>query len=439
MRISIIGNGKLGLTMAAVYAEAGHNVLCVDSNKELIDNLSKGICAIKETGLNELFQKHKSMMEFSSDYSKVKDTSISFIIVPTPSKKDGSFSNSYVLSAIKGICESIKDSKEYHLIVVVSTVMPGSCADVFIPEIKNYGNMFGEHVGLCYNPEFIALGEVIKGMKFPDTLLVGESDTKAGDILESFHRMTLNPMPPIHRMSLWNAEVSKLSLNCYITMKISYANMIAELCEQIPTGNAYDVLGMVGEDKRVGPKYLKPGLGFSGVCFPRDNRAFQFMASRNNAMCMLSSATQAINDRHNDRYAQKAKQIIGSGDHKIAILGISYKPYTGLTEESAALKIIKELTSSGECRCDIRVYDPMAKYEGVGKQVEIVEEALKGADLAIICTPWPEFRNISASTFKTLMAKPNVLDCWGICDIMKMKGIELYTLGVNNGNMGQSR
>jgi UDPglucose 6-dehydrogenase len=436
LRISVIGVGKLGLTMAAVYAEAGHNVLCVDSNKEHIDNLSKGICTIQETGLNELFQKHKAMMEFSSDYSKVKDTSISFIIVPTPSKKDGSFTNSYVLSVFEGICESIKGSSEYHLIVIVSTVMPGSCVDVFIPKIEKLTDKkLGQHWGMCYGPEFIALGEVIRGMKYPDTLLVGESDTKAGDILESFHRMTLNPMPPIHRMSLWNAEIAKLALNCAVTMKISYANMIAELCEQVPTGNAYDVLSMVGEDKRIGKKYLNPGLGFSGPCFPRDNRAFQLMASRNNSVCMLSSATQAINDRHNDRYAQKAKQILGSGNHKVAILGISYKPYTGITEESAALKIIKELTVGGECRCDIRVYDPMTKYEGVGKQVGIVEEALKEADLAIICTLWPEFRNISANTFKTLMAKPNVLDCWGIYDIIKMKGIKLYTLGVNDGRM----
>jgi UDPglucose 6-dehydrogenase len=423
--------------MSAVYAEAGHNVLCVDSNKEHIDNLSKGICTIQETGLNELFQKHKSMMEFSSDYSKVKETSISFIIVPTPSKKDGSFSNSYVLSAIKGICESIKDSKEYHLIVVVSTVMPGSCVDVFIPEIEKLtGRKVGENWGIAYNPEFIALGEVIKGMKFPDTLLVGESDTKAGDTLESFHRMTLNPMPPIHRMSLWNAEISKLALNCAVTMKISFANMIAELCEQVPTGNAYAVLNSVGEDKRIGKKYLMPGLGFGGPCFVRDCKAFQNTASKYGSLSMMASATDAVNQRHNDRYAQKAKQIIGSGDHKVAILGISYKPYTGLTEESAALKIIKELTVGGECRCDIRVYDPMAKYEGVGKQVDIVEEALKEADLAIICTPWPEFRNISTSTFKTLMAKPNVLDCWGVYDIMKMKGVKLYTLGVNNGNVG---
>jgi UDPglucose 6-dehydrogenase len=415
--------------MAVVYATAGHQVVCVDQNKELIAKFNKGECPINETELEKELALGRTNMVFTSDYSKIKDTEISFVIVPTPSKKDGSFTNEYVLSAIKNICEVVKDNKS-HLIVIVSTVMPSSCVNVFIPEIeKTIGKKINDNIFLCYNPEFIALGEIIKGMRYPDTLLIGESCKQAGDILEWFHRKTLNPVPPIHRMSLWNAELSKLSLNCYITMKISYANMIAELCEQIPTGNAYDVLGSVGEDKRVGKRYLNPGLGYSGPCFLRDVKAFLNVASKFNSVSMLASATDCTNDRHNDRYAGKAKRILGSGKHKAAILGVTYKPNTPNIEQSAALTIIKELSQSPDIK--IEVYDPMANYQGIAKQVKSIDDALEGADLAIVCTPWEEFKNITADKIKSLMATPNLLDCWNICGIID-SGVKVYTLGVNS-------
>jgi UDPglucose 6-dehydrogenase len=431
MRIGIIGCGKLGSSMAVVYATAGHQVVCVDQNKDLIDKFNKGECPINETDLEKELEIGRKNMVFTTGYSNIRGTEISFVIVPTPSKKDGSFTNEYVLSAIKNICEVVKDNK-YYLIVIVSTVMPGSCADVFIPEIEKItGKKINENVSICYNPEFIALGEVIKGMRYPDTILIGESCKQAGDTLEIFHRNTLNPVPPIHRMSLWNAELSKLSLNCYVTMKISYANMIAELCEKIPTGNAYHVLGSVGEDKRVGKTYLRPGLGYSGPCFPRDVKAFLNVTGKFNSLSMLSSATDAINQRHNDRYAEKAKQILGSGKHKIAILGVTYKPNTPNIEQSAALTIIKELSKSPDM--SIAVYDPMADYQGIAKQVNSMDDALKGSDLAIICTPWEEFKNITAEKIKTLMATPNLLDCWGICDTIEGQGVRVYTLGVKQG------
>jgi UDPglucose 6-dehydrogenase len=430
MRISIIGTGKLGSSMAAVYATAGHQVVCVDQNKELIEKFNKGECPIVETDLEKEIAIGRKNMVFTSDYLKIKDTEISFVIVPTPSKKDGAFTNEYVLSAIKNICEVVRDNKS-HLIVIVSTVMPGSCTDVFIPEIeKIVGKKINDNIFLCYNPEFIALGEVIKGMRYPDTLLIGESCKQAGDMLEWFHRKTLNPIPPIHRMSLWNAELSKISLNCYITMKISYANMIAELCEKIPTGNAYDVLASVGEDKRVGKKYLNPGLGYSGPCFPRDVKAFLNVTGKFNSISMLASATDCINDRHNDRYAEKAKRILGSGKHKVAILGVTYKPNTPNIEQSAALSIIKELSLSPDI--SISLYDPMANYQGIAKQVKTIEEALNGADLCIIATPWLEFHNIPKDKFTSLMAKPNILDCWNICDIIEDEEIKVNKLGVSD-------
>jgi UDPglucose 6-dehydrogenase len=267
-RISVIGLGHLGQPMAYLYAGNEYKVIGVDKREALIHALKDGGDPIYEPGLSELKELNKHNVELTTNtYDAVMRTDITFVIVPTPSQKNGEFSNRYVITALKEIGKALKKKIGYHLVVITSTVMPGSCIEVFIPLLEKLSKKkCGEEFGFCYNPEFIALGSVIKDLQYPDALLIGESDSIAGDKLELFLKSVCMNNPAIHRMDFYNAELCKISLNTFLTTKISLANSYAELCEKIPNGNVDVVTNFLGSDSRIGRKFLKGGLGYSGSC-----------------------------------------------------------------------------------------------------------------------------------------------------------------------------
>ncbi len=390
MRIAIIGLGKLGLPMAAVYASKGHKVIGVDNNLDLIAKLNKGECPYQETGLTELLLQQR--ISFTNHYRDLLDTDIAFVIVPTPTGTSGTFANTYIE-------KSLKELQGYKgLVVIVSTVMPGSCSKFK----KKYD------LKIVYNPEFIALGSVIQNMLHPDSILIGEEGNEA-DVLEIFHH-TIHGAP-IYRMSYENAELAKLALNCYVTTKITFANQLAEICEGLQGGDIDDVVKFLGSDSRIGSKYLVSGTGFGGPCFPRDNVAFLSQFGEYD----LQRAVVAYNRKIAIRLSDIAEQMVSDISHpKIAVLGITYKPNTNQTTDSQALKLVKHL----ERECLVNVYDPSV--------VSDLQQALKYADLAIIATPWDEFSCLDLSK----MRHKRVLDCWRIltnkedCEVYKAVGVQ---------------
>ena len=255
-KLSVIGLGKLGSPMVAVFAHKGFEVLGLDINSEFVAALNEGRAPVEEPGLQEMIDQNRDKISATQDiHQLVHETDVTFIIIPTPSVKDFFFTTKYVVEAIERVGTALRGKAGYHLVVVTSTVMPGSTDGEIRAALENAsGRSVGPKLGLCYNPEFIALGSVIRDMLRPDMILIGESDTKAGQMLEDIYRSSTESNPEIHRMNSVNAELTKISVNTFVTTKISYANMISDMCDHLPGADAHVVNRAVGADSRVGQK-----------------------------------------------------------------------------------------------------------------------------------------------------------------------------------------
>jgi len=268
--------------------------------------------------------------------------------------------------------------------------------------------------GLCYNPEFIALGSVIYDMLNPDMILIGESDQRSGALLELLYAGVCDSQPKIRRMNYVNAEVTKISVNTFVTTKISYANMLAQVCETLPGADADVVTAALGCDTRIGPKYLKGALGYGGPCFPRDNAAFAAMARTNGVPALLAEATDEVNRNQAPRLAKMILSQLPEGG-TAGILGLSYKPDTNVIEESQGVALARQLAAAG---VRVVVYDPAAMENAkaaLAGQVGFAgsaAECARQADVLAIVTPWTEFQALRAEDFKRENEKPLVLDCW---------------------------
>ena len=410
-QVSVVGIGKLGSPLAAVFASKGYPTIGLDVNSEYVQALHTHRAPVSETGLQELIDQNKERLSATSDWGKaVMGSDASFIIVPTPSGEDHSFSNRFVVSACKEIGAVLKAKKAFHLVVVVSTMMPGSSEKEIIPALEeSSGKKAGVDFGYCYGPALIALGSVIHDFLNPDLLILGEGDVRSGEMFESFYRTVVGDKPSIHRVTLTEAELAKISLNTYITMKISFANMIGMVAHGMGI-RAEAVTGIVGSDSRVGKKYLKPGGSFGGPCFPRDNRAFSRAAELVGVRTYLPQATDLTNGQQVDHVAQRVRvALAGSTTKKVGIIGVAYKPDTEVTEEAMGMRLAHALKGDG---IPLTIYDPLAlagAKKTFGDAVEYAdsfERCVKDADVVVITNPY-QFQ------VTTAMAKGKVvIDCW---------------------------
>jgi len=439
MRLSIIGLGKLGAPMAAVLAEKGHTVVGVDISPGYVNALNQGRAPVNEPGLEELIRKNRERLSATTDAAKaIAATDVTFIIVPTPSEADGEFSLRYVLAAGESIGHALRAKDSYHLVVLSSTVMPGSTAGGLLPLLERAsGKRCGVDFGLCYNPEFIALGSVIHDMLNPDLVLIGEYDKRSGDILERLHDGVCESHPTIARMNFVNAELTKLSVNTFVTTKISYANMLAQVCEMLPGADVVVVSRALGADSRIGTKYLKGALGYGGPCFPRDNVAFSALARRHGVPAALAEATDALNRRQVPRLAEMILTRLPVGG-AAGIAGLSYKPDTDVIEESQGLLLAKYLLAAG---VNIVVYDPAAMDNarlaliGRVRFAESLTDCAREANVLAITTPWREFESLSVEAMRSLDGRvKTVIDCWRILPHAAFEAVgEYLTLGLGSG------
>lgn len=438
--LSVIGIGKLGLPLAAYYANRGYKVIGVDVNKAVVESVTQGKSTIYEPGVEELLRNSHKRLSATTDVKfAVENSSITFILVPTPSEKHGGFSTTYAEEAARNIGAALKHKDGFHVVALTSTVMPGTTETVIKPILEEAsGKKCGVDFGLCYNPEFIALGSVIKDLSSPDAVLIGESDKKSGDMLAEVYKTVCINNPPIARMSPYSAELAKLALNVFVTTKISLANAFAEICEKLPGGDIDAVTRFLGMDSRIGPKYLKGGLGFGGPCFPRDNLAFIYLAQQLNTQAWLQDATHRANRHQNERIATLIQQKMRSFKNKtISVLGITYKPNTDVVEASASLETARELLKKG---ASLRIYDPAGNDNArktLGNKNVIyatsVKECLKGTQLCILATPWEEFKSLTPEDFVAGMEKPVLLDCWRFFDRERfVKRLDYVALGVSS-------
>ena len=430
MRISVIGLGKLGAPAAAVFAAKGHDVIGLDVNITFVNALRAGKPPVEEPRLQEMIDAGRTRLTTTSDYDELVNRSdVSFIIVPTPSDPSGRFSNEYVVAAVEALGKALRKKTAYHVVAVTSTVMPGATGGPIREALERAsGRRVGSDVGLCYNPEFIALGSVVDNMLDPDFILIGESDPKAGSLVASIYESVCAKKPPVRRMNWVNAELAKISVNTFVTTKISYANMLADLCDRLPEADVDVVAEAVGSDSRIGRKYLRGAVGYGGPCFPRDNIAFAALASSLGAHADIAVGTDTINRYQIDRLMAAVTRRVSRGA-RVAVLGMAYKPHTPVIEESQGVMLAQRLSKEG---FDVVIHDSLGASAALRilgsavSQAQSPEEALRDADIGVIVTAWPEY--VSLGELVLPRAIP-VIDCWRILPRDAARSLQPVWLG----------
>lgn len=414
--VSILGLGKLGASMAAGMASRGLKVVGVDVNRRAVDAVNEGREPVQETGLGEMIAANKARIcATMSTEEAVLASDISFVIVPTPSDERGAFSLQYARYAFKALGRALRAKDDYHVVVLTSTVLPGATRYGLLPILEEEsGKKCGRDFGLCYNPEFIALGTVIRDFLNPDFYLLGEFDSRSGDCLEQVHRRVSQNNAPVKRMTIENAELAKIAVNSFVTIKISFANMLAEFCEKLPGGNVDVVSDALGMDKRIGRRYLTGGFGFGGPCFPRDNVALDFMGRELGVDSRLLRANDDYNRALSRRFVEKLEGHLPRGAN-VAVLGLAYKPMSHVIEESPGVYLCRALSEAG-----YRVvgHDVLAAtyaaqaLESTALVTANLDEALKDADAVVVTTTDKVYANIGPDRLAKSDRSVAVIDFW---------------------------
>lgn len=407
MNIGVIGLGKLGLPMCAVFASKGHNVVGVDKLQQAVDRANQFQPSVPEPAVIPLLATFSESISFTTKFDALEECEIVFVIVPTPTDPaTGMFTNAYVIDALAELGRVIGATNREYNVVIVSTVMPQSCDEVLYPFLlQTVAGDCSERVQLCYNPEFIALGDVVNGMLHPDILLIGESSPDAGAQLQDFWK-TICPERPVHRMSLQQAELTKLSLNVALCTKITYGNFIGRLASSLGIKHQ-EVLQAVGGDSRIGIKYLKAGAPIGGPCLPRDTLALQQYMLAHHISENLLDAIITEDRAFSDNIVSLACLHTPPGG-SVGILGWSYKPGTCLVEASGAFRLAEQLI---EKEREVHAHDPQAQVEMADVLVhETAQECIDACHTVIVHTPWGEYRDLNTELFKDKL----VIDFWGM-------------------------
>src|SRR2546427_2314702 len=411
--VSVIGLGKLGACLAACVADKDFTVIGADVSPRMVDAINQGRAPVIEPGLDEMIAKGRARLRATQDVAEaVQASDVTFIVVPTPSTEEGGFSISYVVEAVKSIGQALRDKSGYHLVVLTSTVLPGSTEYGMIPVLeRESGKRCGKDFGVCYSPEFIALGQVIHDFLNPEFLLIGEFDERSGEQLAAIYKAVCDNDPAVARMSLVNAELTKISVNAYVTMRISFANMVAALSEQLPGGDVDTVTAALGLDTRIGRRYLKGAVAYGGPCFPRDNQALAYLARQLGHNASLAEAVHAYNQASNEKLAARVLELLPEGGSG-AVLGLSYKPDSNVIEEAAGFLLAKSLVESG---AKVTVHDPMAMdavravLRDKVKYAARLEDAITGHDVVVIAKP---DRVYAAIDLKSFPRSTVLVDAW---------------------------
>jgi UDPglucose 6-dehydrogenase len=407
--------------MAACFAARGFEVVGADVDSSFVAAINEGRSRVEEPGLAAMLAEGSHNLRATTDTAAATAaTDATFVIVPTPSDADGRFALDYVLRACKEIGRAIREMTRYHLVVITSTVMPGSTDGPIRETLERAsGKAVGAGFGLCYSPEFIALGTVIRDLLDPDFVLIGESDERAGNLLAAFYARVCNNDPPAARMSFVNAELAKIAVNTYVTSKIAFANMLARMCERLPGADVDEVTRALGMDSRIGQRYLRGAIAYGGPCFPRDNLALAVLARAIGAPATIAEATDASNRLQTLSLADVVASHLPDGG-KVAVLGLAYKPDTSVVEESAGLLLALELARRG---IPVVAYDPAANetaQRAAGSAtVEFAEEigsAIADADVIVVATPWPEFGALAPEDLRRDRDPRVLVDCWRMFD-----------------------
>ena len=423
-KVSILGTGFIGLCSAACFAQKDIQVFASTHNEKKANQINNFVSPFFEDGLPEMLTeigKHKAeLLKCLTDpVQAVLESDITMITQGTPMRQDKSIDLGYIESTAKEIGEALKKSDKYHLIVVRSTVVPGTTRNLVgktITEVS--GKEPGKDFGLCMQPEFLAEGRSIEDTLRPDRIIIGEVDERSGAMLQEFYEYFYGDHLkncPIKRMNLESAELVKYGNNCLLATKISYANEFANFAELVPNVDVVQVMEGVGMDYRINHRFLRPGVGFGGACFHKDVNAITKWSRSMGYVSKILEAVLERNDLRAIRIVDIAEGLIGKLDgKKITLLGLSFKPGTDDMREAPSIRVINELLKRNVT--DIVGYDPKAKEsaeEAIGdkiKYADSIKDALKDSECALLITEWDEFKTLSPDHFKNSMKTPNLVD-----------------------------
>lgn len=410
MNIAVVGSGYVGLVTGACFAEFGNHVTCVDKDLTRIEKLQAGIMPIYEPGLDTLVAKNvrDGRLQFSVEVSEaVKKALVVFLAVGTPSAEDGSADLGQVFEAAREIARHLE---EYKVIVTKSTVPVGTAARVKMVIEENKASV--ARFSVVSNPEFLREGAAINDFMRPDRVVIGYEDEAAAAILKDLYRPLYQIAIPFVLTRPESAELIKYASNAFLAIKVSFINEVANLCDRVGANVAEVSLG-VGLDDRIGAKFLQPGPGFGGSCFPKDTQALEAMARSAGTEMRLVQAAMAVNERQKSSVVERIQQLVPELAGKtIALLGLSFKPETDDLREAPALRIIEDLQKVG---ARVKAYDPVAMEAAAGltSDVEFCEDeytTATAADALVVVTEWNQFRSLDFERLKRQMREANLVD-----------------------------
>jgi UDPglucose 6-dehydrogenase len=430
MHIAVIGTGYVGLVSGACFAEFGVDVTCVDVDETKIEKLKSGIIPIYEPGLDTLVEKNVNAgrLHFTTEIrSAVEGAQAVFLAVGTPPKEDGSPDMSYYQQAAKDVAEAMNG---YKVLVTKSTVPIGT--GKWLREFVTNNLKVQTDFGVASNPEFLREGAAIDDFMRPDRVVIGSNEPEAIEVMKELYRPLYLIETPIVITSLEAAELIKYAANAFLATKITFINEVANLCDAIGC-DVHDVARGMGMDNRIGRKFLHPGPGYGGSCFPKDTRALTTVADQFGVETRIVDAVIDANERQREAMIPKIEKLVGSLDGKqIGILGLAFKPETDDMRESPAIDIIRSLLDRG---VKIRAYDPVAMDEARHCLPEIEYatdeyDAIRDADALVIVTEWNQFRALDMDRVKQLLKAPKIADLRNIYEPQDMRELGFDYVGV---------
>ena len=430
MKITIVGTGYVGLVVGACLAETGNDVVCIDVNQRKIRSLRRGSVPIYEPGLEELVQRNQrtGRLVFSTALPRaVRQSELVFIAVGTPPDEDGAADVQYVVDAARSVAQALRG---YTVVVVKSTVPVGTSQRVreVISEETD------EPCSVVSNPEFLKQGSAVDDFLKPDRVVLGAEDARAVKLMRALYKPFTRTGAPIAVMDCASAELSKYAANAMLATRVSFMNEIANVCERVGA-NVDDVRRVVASDRRIGPSFLFPGIGYGGSCFPKDVKALVRSAKDVAYRFRILEAVETVNASQKRRLFEKMIDVLGSVKGKrIAIWGLSFKPRTDDMREAPAIVMVNALLEAGG---RVTAYDPQAHRAArtiFGSQVSLAAnsyDALKRVDALCILTEWNEFREPDFARMRELMRSPLVFDGRNLFDAEEMKtlGFDYHSIG----------
>jgi len=430
--------GYVGLCTAATFASRGIRTIGIDIDEARVEQIRKGKAPLHEPQLDPMLKKAvgNKLLDATSDISVAAASDVTFLTVGTPSQKDGSIDLSYIKNATEDLGNVLREKRGYHLVVVKSTVVPGTTNGTVKRFLEQSSRKnVGSTLGLCANPEFLKEGTAINDALHPDKIVIGSNDKKsASELTGLYRRFYGSKLPPVILTSPEAAELVKYASNAFLATKVSFINTIANIAQQIPGVDVGTIAEAIGLDPRIGSLFLKAGPGYGGSCFHKDLQALINYSQNNGYDPILFRATEETNEQQAKRVADMAETLLGSLSNKrVAVLGVAFKKDTDDIREASSLRVISWLKKKG---VHVIAYDPMAipnTRKQLGDLISYADNplsALKGTDCAVIMTEWEEIRKLKAKDFQTYMKTPNIVDARRIYDPKEFSQLNYVAVGL---------